>query len=128
MSSIRDGLVSWGKEDNGETSSAGQSKSASSKSPKRHSTKKLPSSTNQQPVPVAADPKYPPGSGDFATKMSRPVRLIAITPTKQSFTSSIGREIWFCSLHAIHHFSMLRTIAVHELVCLDICPNLGHRD
>jgi hypothetical protein len=24
-------------------------------------------------------------------------------------------QLWFCSLHAIHHFSMIRTIAVHEL-------------
>jgi hypothetical protein len=24
--------------------------------------------------------------------------------------------LWFCALHAIHHFSMLRSIAVNELV------------
>jgi hypothetical protein len=73
--------------------------------------------------------------GGLAAQMRRPVRLVAVTPTRQISMSSVGREVsrfprkdlassrraklhqlWFCSLHAIHHFSMLRTIAVHELV------------
>ncbi|ORY26258.1 hypothetical protein BCR39DRAFT_541667, partial [Naematelia encephala] len=48
-------------------------------------------------------------------EMDRNVRLVAVTPTRQEVGSTIGRELWFCALHAIHHFSMLRTIAVHEL-------------
>jgi hypothetical protein len=65
--------------------------------------------------------------GGLAGEMRRPVNLVAITPTRQEMKSTVGREVgslpfdadfklWFCSLHAIHHFSMLRTIAVHELV------------
>ncbi|WWC73183.1 uncharacterized protein I206_107149 [Kwoniella pini CBS 10737] len=46
--------------------------------------------------------------------MEKKINVIAITPTKQVMGSTIGRELWYCSLHAIHHFSMLRTIAVHE--------------
>ncbi|RSH95357.1 hypothetical protein EHS25_000444 [Saitozyma podzolica] len=53
--------------------------------------------------------------GGLAEELRREVRLVAITPTRQEMKSTIGRELWFCSLHAIHHFSMLRTIAVHEL-------------
>ncbi|KAL7421233.1 hypothetical protein Q5752_004118 [Cryptotrichosporon argae] len=51
----------------------------------------------------------------LADVFEQQVGLVAITPTKQELRSSIGRELWFCSLHAIHHFSMLRTIAVHEM-------------
>ena len=57
----------------------------------------------------------------IASEMNLPVELIAVTPTKQVMQSSVDRELWFCCLHAIHHFSMLRTIAVHELVsALDV--------
>lgn len=71
------------------------------------------------------------GVGGLIGDMQREVLLIAVTPTEQEMKSSVGREVclsfssvvicadvqlWFCALHAIHHFSMLRTIAVHELV------------
>ncbi|WWC91297.1 uncharacterized protein L201_006240 [Kwoniella dendrophila CBS 6074] len=46
--------------------------------------------------------------------MESKVNVLAITPTKQIMGSTVGRELWYISLHAIHHFSMLRTIAVHE--------------
>jgi len=29
--------------------------------------------------------------------------------------STWGRELWFCSLHAVHHFSLIRTILTYEL-------------
>ncbi|ODN74747.1 hypothetical protein L202_07070 [Cryptococcus amylolentus CBS 6039] len=48
-------------------------------------------------------------------EMDRVVHVVAITPTKQEMGSTVGRELWYCSLHSIHHFSMLRTIAVYEL-------------
>ncbi|KJE04739.1 hypothetical protein I311_01545 [Cryptococcus gattii NT-10] len=51
----------------------------------------------------------------LADEMERIVRVAAITPTKQEMGSTVGRELWYCSIHAIHHFSMLRTIAVYEL-------------
>ncbi|OCF72619.1 hypothetical protein I204_07001 [Kwoniella mangroviensis CBS 8886] len=50
----------------------------------------------------------------LAQVMEMKVNVVAITPTKQVMGSTVGRELWYCSLHAIHHFSMLRTIAVHE--------------
>ncbi|PVG02123.1 hypothetical protein CPB86DRAFT_866288 [Serendipita vermifera] len=37
--------------------------------------------------------------------------LDAITPYPQVLKSSIGRELWFGSLHAIHHWSMVRVVA-----------------
>ncbi|WVQ93312.1 hypothetical protein IAU59_000380 [Kwoniella sp. CBS 9459] len=50
----------------------------------------------------------------LAQAMDRKVTVVAITPTRQQMGSTVGRELWYISLHAIHHFSMLRTIAVHE--------------
>ncbi|OCF31390.1 hypothetical protein I316_06995 [Kwoniella heveanensis BCC8398] len=50
----------------------------------------------------------------LAQAMEREVKVVAITPTRQQMGSTVGRELWYISLHAIHHFSMLRTIAVHE--------------
>ncbi|KAI7872461.1 hypothetical protein BDF14DRAFT_1753717 [Spinellus fusiger] len=35
------------------------------------------------------------------------------TEAKLQFTSSLGRELWFCSLHAIHHYAVIKTIC-HE--------------
>jgi hypothetical protein len=72
------------------------------------------------------------GLGGLIGDMQREVLLIAVTPTEQEMKSSVGREVrlsctcfgranvklWFCALHAIHHFSMLRTIAVYELVSI----------
>ncbi|KAL1661932.1 hypothetical protein GGF50DRAFT_60072 [Schizophyllum commune] len=39
------------------------------------------------------------------------MQLDAITPYMQSFPTSFGRELWFCALHAVHHWSMVRVIA-----------------
>ena len=62
-----------------------------------------------------------------STQMDRPVRLEAVTPHLQILRSSFGREVhdvqcpsqkcpaltvcpqlWFASLHAVHHWSMVR--------------------
>ncbi|KAG0380501.1 hypothetical protein BGX24_007696 [Mortierella sp. AD032] len=43
----------------------------------------------------------------------QPVTLLAtIDPTKGPvcFQSTFGRELWFCSLHAVHHFAMIKVI------------------
>ncbi|KAK3847404.1 MAG: hypothetical protein J3R72DRAFT_431333 [Linnemannia gamsii] len=43
----------------------------------------------------------------------QPVTLLAtIDPAKGpvSFQSTFGRELWFCSLHAVHHFAMIKVI------------------
>ncbi|KAL1737631.1 hypothetical protein HDZ31DRAFT_23058, partial [Schizophyllum fasciatum] len=39
------------------------------------------------------------------------MQLDAVTPYMQSFATSFGRELWFCALHAVHHWSMVRVIA-----------------
>ncbi|KAG8957325.1 hypothetical protein FRC03_010264 [Tulasnella sp. 419] len=39
------------------------------------------------------------------------VELSAITPFPLSFKSSVGRELWFVALHAIHHFAVIRVLA-----------------
>ncbi|OCB85236.1 hypothetical protein A7U60_g7863 [Sanghuangporus baumii] len=41
----------------------------------------------------------------------RGVRLTAVTPYVQTFRTSLGRELWFAALHAVHHWSMVRVIA-----------------
>lgn len=47
----------------------------------------------------------------------KPVVLKADTgPYEQVLQSTFGRELWFASLHAIHHWSMIRVIA-GELGC-----------
>ncbi|KAF9087788.1 hypothetical protein BGX23_007862 [Mortierella sp. AD031] len=43
----------------------------------------------------------------------QPVTLLAtIDPIRGpvSFQSTFGRELWFCSLHAVHHFAMIKVI------------------
>ncbi|OXM78497.1 hypothetical protein C364_03932 [Cryptococcus neoformans Bt63] len=69
-----------------------------------------------EPVDVGMEAHNASGERDgLADEMERIVKVAAITPTKQEMGSTVGRELWYCSLHAIHHFSMLRTIAVYEL-------------
>ncbi|KAF5368505.1 hypothetical protein D9758_002312 [Tetrapyrgos nigripes] len=40
-----------------------------------------------------------------------PITVHAVTPFIQSFETTFGRELWFASLHCIHHWSMIRVIA-----------------
>ncbi|KZW02068.1 hypothetical protein EXIGLDRAFT_829624 [Exidia glandulosa HHB12029] len=42
--------------------------------------------------------------------LAQPVALAADTPHTVNVASSFGRELWFCSLHAVHHWSMIRVI------------------
>jgi hypothetical protein len=39
------------------------------------------------------------------------ISLQAITPYMHTFKSTFGRELWFASLHCVHHWSMVRVIA-----------------
>jgi len=41
------------------------------------------------------------------TKLEEPMTLHAITPHMQVLQTSFGRELWFASLHAVHHWSMV---------------------
>lgn len=44
-----------------------------------------------------------------------PLRLSATTPHPLQFHTSFGRELWFASLHAIHHYALIRVIVTGEL-------------
>ncbi|TKY86970.1 hypothetical protein EX895_003647 [Sporisorium graminicola] len=46
---------------------------------------------------------------------SQPLRLCATTPFVVEMDSTVGRELWFCGLHAIHHYALARVILVKEL-------------
>ncbi|GMK55572.1 hypothetical protein CspeluHIS016_0206280 [Cutaneotrichosporon spelunceum] len=50
-----------------------------------------------------------------AAGLAREVEVLAVTPSQQCMRSTLARELWFCALHAIHHYTMIRTICVHEL-------------
>jgi len=39
------------------------------------------------------------------------ISLHAVTPHLHTFQTTIGRELWFTSLHCVHHWSMVRVIA-----------------
>ncbi|KXN83576.1 hypothetical protein AN958_01141 [Leucoagaricus sp. SymC.cos] len=39
--------------------------------------------------------------------MKAPITLHAVTPHMQEFQSTFGRELWFASLHCVHHWSMV---------------------
>jgi len=45
------------------------------------------------------------------TLVDENLTLNAVTPHPQVFETTFGRELWFCELHAIHHWSMIRVIA-----------------
>lgn len=46
-----------------------------------------------------------------SSKLHEPLTLHAITPYMHEFKSTFGRELWFASLHCVHHWSMVRVIA-----------------
>ncbi|KAH9487116.1 FK506-binding protein 5 [Psilocybe cubensis] len=46
-----------------------------------------------------------------AVNFDEEISLHAITPYMHSFKTTIGRELWFASLHCVHHWSMVRVIA-----------------
>ncbi|KIP11438.1 hypothetical protein PHLGIDRAFT_99650 [Phlebiopsis gigantea 11061_1 CR5-6] len=52
-------------------------------------------------------------------RMDEPVTLNAVTPYPQTMQSTFGRELWFGSLHAVHHWSMVRVIAGELGIRLD---------
>ncbi|GJE87762.1 hypothetical protein PsYK624_038450 [Phanerochaete sordida] len=52
-------------------------------------------------------------------KMDQPVTLNAVTPYPQTMQSTFGRELWFGSLHAVHHWSMVRVICGELGIRLD---------
>ncbi|KAH7050789.1 hypothetical protein BKA57DRAFT_535021 [Linnemannia elongata] len=66
----------------------------------QHGTTTAKATTSGQDIPMPND-------------LLQPVTLSAtIDPTKGpvTFQSTFGRELWFCSLHAVHHFAMIKVI------------------
>ncbi|GAA5962144.1 hypothetical protein JCM21900_006981 [Sporobolomyces salmonicolor] len=59
-----------------------------------------------------------------AVDPARPVRLEAVTPVVVEVGTTWARELWFASFHAVHHFALVRVIAVGELG-LDVPPDFG---
>ncbi|GAA5886818.1 hypothetical protein JCM5296_006411 [Sporobolomyces johnsonii] len=59
-----------------------------------------------------------------AVEPERPVRLEAVTPVVVEVGTTWARELWFASFHAVHHFALVRVIAVGELG-LDVPPDFG---
>lgn len=53
--------------------------------------------------------------GSHGKLYSQPLRLCATTPFVVEMDSTVGRELWFCGLHAIHHYALARVILVKEL-------------
>ncbi|TFK20160.1 hypothetical protein FA15DRAFT_673771 [Coprinopsis marcescibilis] len=43
-------------------------------------------------------------------QLDEPITLQAITPYMHEFKTTFGRELWFASLHCVHHWSMVRVI------------------
>ncbi|EST06763.1 hypothetical protein PSEUBRA_003745 [Kalmanozyma brasiliensis GHG001] len=53
------------------------------------------------------------------------LRLCATTPFVVEMDSTVGRELWFCGLHAIHHYALARVILVKELGLKGIDDQFG---
>ncbi|KAF8334291.1 uncharacterized protein EI90DRAFT_3153595 [Cantharellus anzutake] len=51
--------------------------------------------------------------------LDEPVTLHAVTPFPAVMQTTFGRELWFTSLHAIHHWSMIRVIAAEQGIASD---------
>jgi len=47
------------------------------------------------------------------------ITLNAVTPFPQVLKTSFGREFWFTSLHAVHHWSMVRVIAAEQGITVE---------
>lgn len=56
---------------------------------------------------------------------TQPLRLCATTPFVVEMDSTVGRELWFCGLHAIHHYALARVILVKELGLQGIDDQFG---
>ncbi|KAG9009927.1 hypothetical protein FRB90_008067 [Tulasnella sp. 427] len=52
-----------------------------------------------------------------------PITLHAVTPFPQILQTSLGRELWFTALHAIHHYAVIRMLAGE--LALDVDDTFG---
>jgi len=58
-----------------------------------------------------------------AIHLDDPMLLSADTPNTVAVKTSVGRELWFTTLHAVHHWSMIRVICAELKLTVD--DNLG---
>ncbi|KAN0062333.1 hypothetical protein ACQY0O_005215 [Thecaphora frezii] len=58
------------------------------------------------------------------TLLDRRERLRATTPDVVDSYTTVGRELWFCALHAIHHYALARIILQSECGC-HLDPEFG---
>ncbi|SNX87925.1 uncharacterized protein MEPE_06636 [Melanopsichium pennsylvanicum] len=58
---------------------------------------------------------YQTFSGSNGRLYTQRLKLCATTPFAVEMDSTVGRELWFCGLHAIHHYALARVILVKEL-------------
>ncbi|EPQ25640.1 uncharacterized protein PFL1_06777 [Pseudozyma flocculosa PF-1] len=58
------------------------------------------------------------------TLLAHPVNLCATTPDIVETRTTVGRELWFCALHAIHHYALARVILEKECGCT-LDPEFG---
>ena len=56
---------------------------------------------------------------------TQPLRLCATTPFVVEMDSTVGRELWFCGLHAIHHYALARVMLVKERGLVGIDDQFG---
>lgn len=63
--------------------------------------------------------------GSHGRLYAQSLRLCATTPFVVEMDSTVGRELWFCGLHAIHHYALARVILVKELNLSGIDDQFG---
>ncbi|CDR98856.1 uncharacterized protein SPSC_04457 [Sporisorium scitamineum] len=63
--------------------------------------------------------------GSHGRLYTQPLRLCATTPFVVEMDSTVGRELWFCGLHAIHHYALARVILVKELELKGVDDQFG---
>jgi len=51
------------------------------------------------------------GGHEHPLRNDTPITLHAVTPFPQVLQTSLGRELWFVALHAIHHYAIIRVLA-----------------
>ncbi|KAG8908548.1 hypothetical protein FRB99_005908 [Tulasnella sp. 403] len=61
--------------------------------------------------PEIGDGSLHHGRASNQLRSETPITLHAVTPFNQVLQTSLGRELWFVALHAIHHYAVIRTLA-----------------
>ncbi|KAI8381485.1 uncharacterized protein BYT42DRAFT_307183 [Radiomyces spectabilis] len=49
---------------------------------------------------------------DLATPVTLAASIDAAVNTKHHYASSFGRELWYCCIHAVHHFASIKAICI----------------